>query len=235
MYNINYDIKPIFNADEKTYDDFIRLELLCDKDQCHGDMYKQEIKKYYIRTEKEKYRFMFAAFQGKEKIGFTHGFFSAEEMGYMFLEALYVNPEYHGCGVGTNLLKITEDAVGIVNSNIRLNPLFTAVSFYQQYKYNHLNGGYFMTKKLPKTSTGIIPVFEWCDELQSKLNFKADNTLLIDCKNQPKYIYVGKDSRIDGVAILLPDGEKFIQLNEKQKSLLKCRKAELSCALDNCR
>ena len=60
--------------------------------------------------------------------------------------------------------------------------------------------------------TGVVPVFEWCDELQAKLNVKMNTDVLRNNKRQPKFVYVGKDNKIDGVAILLPDGEKLIKL-----------------------
>lgn len=235
MHDIDYKIKPIFNPDDQIYEDLVRVELLCEENRGnnHNDVYKESIKRYYAKAENQKYRCIFAAFYNAEIIGFTYSYFSSENM---YLDALYVNPKYHGFGIGTNLLKTTENAVSIIKpTNMELFPLNSAITFYQHCKYKHSGGGTYMTKKLSKTVNGVIPVFEWCDELHAKLNFKTDETLLITYKYQPKFVYVGKDNKIDGVAILLPNGERLISLNEKQKSLLKQRRLELLNALDNCR
>ena len=234
MYSINYEIKPIFYADEQMCKDFARLELLCDEKRGHkhNDWYKSGCEDYYILGEQDKYRYNFVAFYDKEIIGFASGNLDYD----MYLASLYVNPEYHGLGIGTKLLETTEQAVSIIASNLMLFPLSTAVSFYQQYKYNYMAGNTkTMVKKLPKNVTGVVPVFEWCDELQAKLNVKMNTDVLRNNKRQPKFVYVGKDNKIDGVAILLPDGEKLIKLNDKQKSVAKYRKLELDWALESCR
>ena len=92
-----------------------------------------------------------------------------------------------------------------------------------------------MVKKLPKTISGVVPVFEWCDELQAKLSFKVDNALLKSYKYQPMFVYVGKNNKIDGIGVCLPNGKQEIMLNEKLKSFAKHRRIELSCAMDDCR
>ena len=234
MYQINCEIKPIFKADEKMCKDFAQLELLCDlyRGHNHNDWYKTSCEDYYLQCEKEKNRFIFAAYYDKEIIGFTNGYVLAENM---YLDNFYVHPMYQGFGIGTELLKRTENAASIIKPNLKLCPLSSAVSFYQQYKYNFAPGGKYMIKKLPKTVNGVEPVFEWCDELTAKLSFKVDTESLKRYKYQAMFVYVGKDNKIDGVAVRLPNGEKEIKINDKQKSLAKYRMLELSCALDDCR
>lgn len=237
MDNFNYEIKPIFKADDQIYEDLMTIEFLCDEDRgsSHNEVYRQSIRRYYVKTEDNKYRFIFGAFYDKQIIGFTFGYNPANEPDNMYLDAFYVHPKYQGLGVGKDLLKTTENALSIIKpTNMELCPLISAITFYQHCKYKNSTGAY-MTKKLPKTVNGVIPVFEWCDELHDKLSFTMDESLLITYKNQPKFVYIGKDNKIDGVALLLPDGERLIKLNERQKSLLKQRKLKLLNALDNCR
>jgi len=188
-------------------------------------------KDYLDMWKKEKNVFTFVARYEKQIIGFANGYIDNDTM---YLNGLYVEPLYHYCGIGSKLLKKAEFAASIISPTLKLMPLKTAESFYQQYKYGW-SADCHMVKKLPKTISGVVPVFEWCDELQAKLSFKVDNALLKSYKYQPMFVYVGKNNKIDGIGVRLPDGKQEIMLNEKLKSLAKNRRIELSYALDNCR
>lgn len=181
---------------------------------------------------KRKNVFTFAGYYEKQIIGFVNGYLDGDTM---LLNSLYVEPGYHYCGLGKKLLQTAEMAVSVVKPSIKLFPLTSAHEFYQQYGYNYVKGNKYMMKNLPQNITGVVPVFEWSDELQAKLNMKIDNDLIQNYKHKTMFVYVDKDNKIDGIAFCLPNGKEVIKLNDKQKSLAKYRRLELSMAMDSCR
>ena len=230
--NMNFEIVPIFKPSEELCKTFASIDINCSINVERANALFRDLDKDYLDMwKKEKNVFTFVARYEKQIIGFTNGYIDTDTM---YLNGLYVEPLYHYCGIGSKLLKKAEFAASIISPTLKLMPLKTAESFYQQYKYGW-SADCHMVKKLPKTISGVVPVFEWCDELQAKLSFKVDNALLKSYKYQPMFVYVGKNNKIDGIGVRLPDGNQEIMLNEKLKSLAKNRRIELSYALDNCR
>ena len=231
--NSGFEIVPIFHPSEELCQIFANIDISCSMDTKRANaLFRDLDKDYFDMWKKEKNVFTFVARYEKQIIGFTNGYIDTDNT--MYLNGLYVEPTYHYCGIGSKLLKKAEFATSIIRPTLKLMPLKTAESFYQQYKYGW-SADCHMVKKLPKPINGVVPVFEWCDELQAKLSFKVDNALLKSYKYQPMFVYVGKNNQIDGVAVGLPDGKQEIMLNEKLKSLAKYRRIELSYALDSCR
>ena len=231
--NMNLKIVPVFKPSEELCKKFASIDINCSMDIGRVDALCRDLDKdYFDMWKKEKNVFTFVARYEKQIIGFTNGFIDTDNT--MYLCGLYVDPLYHYCGIGSKLLKKAEFAASIIRPTLKLMPLKTAESFYQQYKYGW-SADCHMVKKLPKTISGVVPVFEWCDELQAKLSFKVDNALLRSYKYQPMFVYVGKNNKIDGIGVRLPDGKQEIMLNEKLKSLAKNRRIELSYAMDDCR
>lgn len=231
--NIGFYTVPIFKPSEELSKVFANIDINCSNNVNRANaLFRDLDKDYFDMWKKEKNVFTFVACYEKQIIGFANGYTDNDDT--MYLNGLYVEPLYHYCGIGSKLLKKAEFAASIISPTLKLMPLKTAESFYQQYGYGWSVNGH-MTKKLPKTITGVVPVFEWCDELQAKLSFKVDNALLKSYKYQPMFVYVGKNNKIDGIGLRLPDGKKTIVLNEKLKSLAKYRRIELEYALDNCK
>ena len=234
MHSIDCKIVPIFNPDETVCKDFERVELSCDDylGRVYKEEYRQQCSTYHMEIKQEESAFAFAAYYKNQMIGFSDGYVSDDVMN---LDSLFIHPMYHGFGVGGKLLKKVERSAGLVKSNIELMPLVNAIGFYQRWGYNYNKDGIHLIKRLPEPDFGVIPVFEWSDELQAKLNVKIDSDLLKQSTKQPMFVYVGKNKCIDGVAVRLQNGEQYIKLNNQQKSLEKYRRLELSCALDDCR
>lgn len=230
--NMDFEIVPIFKPSEELCKTFASIDINCSINVERANALFRDLDKDYLDMwKKEKNVLTFVARYEKQIIGFTNGYIDNDTM---YLNGLYVEPLYHYCGIGSKLLKKVEFAASIISPTLKLMPLKTAEGFYQQYKYGW-SADCHMVKKLPKTISGVVPVFEWCDELQAKLSFKVDNALLKSYKYQPMFVYVGKNNKIDGIGVRLPDGKQEIMLNEKLKSLAKNRRIELSYALDNCR
>ena len=233
--NFDFKIIPIFKQSEELCETFADIDIRCSIDMGRDYIPLRDLDKdYFDMWKKEKNVFAFVAWDKKQIIGFANGYMDNDAM--MYLNSLYVEPLYQHFGIGSKLLQTVENMACILVSNIKLFPLTKAVKFYQRYKYKYAGAdNKYMVKKLPKTIMGVVPVFEWCDELQAKLSFKVDNAFLKSYEHQPMFVYIGKNNNIDGVAVRLPDGKNDIKLNEKQKSVLKYRKTELEYALNNCR
>lgn len=225
---INFEIKPIFNPSMDICEDFAHIHLLClEETESYVSMNEKSLSNAYFNMWKmERNAFAFAGYCGENIVGFTSGVFRAPDM---FTRSLYVNPEYQGFGMGSKLLDASERAASIIASNMTLISLDGSVKFYQKHGYKNINvfGRVTKIKKLPQMTSGVIPVFEWCDKLQSKLSVKINGDLLKQCKHQPIFVCVNQDQKIDGVAARLPDGKDFIKYN-KNIDVLQCRALELS-------
>jgi len=259
--NICYEIKPIFIPSANICHDFARIQISCllSSEKEKLSFYKQvprdyfrvlapeeklfasakcrilsaysNLEKAYLNTwNTETNVFAFAAYTAEEMIGFITGSLTGKNM---FTRSLYITPQYRGYGIGTNLLNSAENAASLVTSNMELFSLSGAVSFYQNHGYkNTLVLGRIMKIKKLSNVTGVIPVFQWCNKLQSNLNVNFDIKLLQQTKHQPIFVYVNKQQKIDGVAIRMSDKEQKITINTKGKNLSKIYTQKLSEALN---
>ena len=212
----------------KKFDDETKLSALIDWNRLFS--YTTLNQAYFNTWDIENHVFAFAAYKGKEMVGFITGALTGINM---FTRSLYVIPQYRGYGIGSKLLETAERTASFVATKMELFSLSGSVSFYHErgYKNTVVCGKVMKTKKLSKISAGTVPVFQWFDSLQSKLNVEIDTNLLKQSEYQPIFVYVNSKQNIDGIATRLPDGKKEIRLNDKQKH----HWFELSYALDNCR
>lgn len=221
---MDYEITPIFERNEKICEEFAHVGVRCllasERDNLF--IYKSLGKSYLKEYDYERNVFAFAAYRNKEMIGFTSGCASGNDM---FIRSLYVIPEYQGCGIGTKLLNASERAASLVAFNMELFSLDSSVGFYKQrgYKKEIVGDRIVETKKLSNVTKGVVPVFEWRDELRAKLNVCIDYNLLKNYKYKPMFVYVGKESKIDGVAMLLSDGKEQIYVNNEISKLCKSK------------
>jgi len=240
---INFEIQPIFKAYPSVYNNFLCIEKDCyhhlgyddsdfDLDTMRGD--------YVYAIEKARNHFAFGAYHDYGMIGFALGHRQSDNS--MYLSHLFVDPIYQGYGVGAQLLKKVEILSGVYSQTLKLFSLPDAIPFYKHYGYEHnghKNGEMVkdkcMVKNLSTPSMGIVPVFEWVDSLNAKLNIDVDKSLLKIDKYQPFFVYMNSEQKIDGVATRYPNGEQYIKLNENQTKLAKRRKIEMSFALDQSR
>ena len=260
MDKIDYKIKPIFRPSEEICKDFawVHISHLSAADQEKLLFYKDKDNSYfnslgdeeklaalaewqrlfvynhldsaYLNTWNiENHVFAFAAYQTEKMVGFITGALNGSNM---FTRSLYVLPEYQGCGIGSKLLDNAECAASFVAPNMELFSLDGAVNFYKNrgYKNTMVLGRVMKVKNLPKP-VGVIPVFQWSDRLQSRLNVKIDGDLLKQSKYQPIFVYVNEYRKIDGIAMRMKNGKEKIKVNLKQKDLLEKYKFELSNAL----
>lgn len=190
-------------------------------------------KRYLEVWGKQKNVFAFAAYKATEIIGFTTGFLDENNMR---TSSLYVMPEYQCMGVGSNLLTTAENAAGLIAPNMQLFSLEGAVTFYKDRGYENtlVHGRVLKTKKLPQTVAGVVPVFQWSDRLNAKLNIKVDDALL-QGKYQPIFVYVNGEQKIDGVATRLSNGKDYVKFTRKGGDIAKYRAMELKDALYNIR
>lgn len=230
---LHFEIEPVFMPYQSVYNNFARIEKQCDV-YLGLPAYDNEmmIKDYDRGMKKEKNHFAFAAYYDYGMIGFALGYKISS--GAMYLSNLYVEPGYQGWGVGNKLLQQAENVAALYSSNMNVFPLANAIKFYQHYGYETLKDDV-MTKKLSNVTGGVVPVFEWCDELTAKLNVKVDTDLLKHQKFHPIFIYLNKDNTIDGVATRLPSGEKRVVVNKAKGMVSRNWEYELMAALDKCR
>ena len=227
---LDFEIRPIFNLSDDICKEFERIELLCN-DWLGGvyvPEYVQSCWKYHKESASEQNAFAFAGYYKNEIIGFSDGYVMNDAMK---LDSLFVDPIYHCFGVGTKLLQMSEQSASLMKSDMMLIPLDNAMHFYQTHGYDYRKPGFYLSKKLSKPISGVIPVFEWSDELNAKLNLKVDTNLLKQYERQPVFVYLNKEQKIDGIATRLPDGKDFIKYNGKDKTLARYRELELSDAL----
>ncbi len=230
---LHFEIEPVFMPYQSVYNNFARIERACHVylgyESYDNDMM---IKDYDRNIKQEKNHFAFAAYYDYGMIGLALGYKISS--GAMYLSNLYVEPGYQGWGVGNKLLQQAENVAALYSSNMNVFPLANAVKFYQHYEYETLKDDV-MTKKLGGVTEGVVPVFEWCDELTAKLNVKVDTDLLKHQKFHPIFIYLNKDNTIDGVATRLPDCKKIVVVNDKKGMVSRNLEYELMAALDKCR
>lgn len=261
MDNINYEIKPIFIPSANICHDFARIQIsrLPSSEKEKLSFYKRitcdyfdnlsaeekllvlaeyqrlfaynKLETAYLNTwDLETNVFAFAAYIAEEMVGFITGSLTGKNM---FTRSLYVIPQYQSYGIGTSLLDSAEKAAVLVAPNMELISLSSAANFYQNRGYKNIlvSGRIIKIKKLSNT-TGVVPVFKWCDTLQSKLNVKIDANLLRKTDHQPIFVYVNKQQKIDGIAIRMPNKEQKIIVNPKEKTLSQFYTQKLSEALN---
>jgi len=231
---INFEIRPIFNPSDDVYKDFEHIELLCDDwlGGIYKDSYKQSCWEHHKTTAQEKNAFAFAAYYENQMLGFSDGYVIND---VMYLDSLFVNPKYHCFGVGTGLLKVSEQSASIIKSNMLLMPLTNALHFYYQNGYGYNGNLAYLSKTLSKTVSGVVPVFEWCYELSEKLNVKVDVSMLNECKGKPLFVYVDKNARISGVAVCLPNGKDFVKCTKTIDNTARYCRLKLIDALNQSR
>ncbi len=221
---MDFEIIPIFERNEKICEEFAHVGVCCllASERNNLFIHKSLSKSYLKEYDYERNVFAFAAYRNKEMIGFTSGCASGKDM---FTRSLYVLPEYQGFGIGTKLLTTSERAASLVALNMELFSLESSIGFYKQrgYKKEIVCDRIVETKKLSNVTKGIVPVFEWDEELQLKLNVDVDYNLLENYKCKPMFVYVGKELKIDGVAMLSPDGEQQIYVNNEISKLCKSK------------
>lgn len=231
MDNISYGIKPIFMPSANICHEFARIHMsrLSPTEQEKLTANNNLENAYLKAWNKERNVFAFAAYIDKEMLGFITGSLNGKNM---FTRALYVMPQYQGYGIGATLLDSAENAASLIAPNMELFSLASAVNFYQNrgYKNTIVLGRVMKIKKL-SNATGVIPIFQWCDKLQSKLNIKIDVNLLKHPGHQPIFVYVNTQQKIDGIAIRSSNGEQKIKLNLKDKNLSQIYAQKLSSAL----
>ena len=245
MNKINYEIRPIFQPSGKICKDFARVHIsrLSASEQeklnsnqqlsiltgCQGVSFCNKLESAYLNTwNMEKNVFAFAAYSAEEMVGFIMGALRGKNM---FTRSLYVVPQYQRYGIGSNLLDYAERAASCVALNMELYSLDGSVNFYQRHGYKNVLvlERIMKIKKLPNV-TGVLPVFQWSDKLQAKLNVKFDIDLLKQ-KYQPIFVYVNEEHKIDAVAVRMQNGKEKIKINTKKKELSDFYNQQLSDAL----
>ena len=224
---INFEIKPVFNLTEEMCKDFAQIDINSGGNkQQHIENLDQS---YFDILRISRNSFAFVAYAGEYMVGFTSGFMSGENM---WTNALYVDKRYHDYGIGTKLLKTSEQSAGLVAKNMQLIALAGSSNFYQSHGYKNslVQGRVIKIKNLSQAVSGVLPVFGWSDNLSAKLNVNIDTDLLKQSKYQPIFVYVNDEHRIDGVATRLSNGEEFVKY-KKNANMAKYHAMELSDAL----
>ncbi len=231
----NIRIVPVFNqmASPKIWHDFARLELLCDT-VVHGLSIEKtgmadKINSHKKVWESKKNCFAFAAYDENIMVGFASGHMNAEKE--MYLWNLYVNPQYHGIGIGSELLKQAECASSLVASKMSTIALTeTVTTFYEERGY-HNDDNRNMLKILPKHMVGVVPVFKSLRGLNAKLKVDYDKEVVKQCKNQPMFVYVTYTGEIDAVTVRTPAKDVHVWTNQNKRGMAEFYKKLLLMAM----
>ena len=208
---VNFEIIPVFNqANANVWNDFIKIEAACDK-AIYGlngpskSTIQTRLREYKSNLDEYKHNFAFIACYRKHMIGFAYGFsISSYEM---YLNRLYVLPQYHRCGIGSQLLKATEQSAIIFAKKISMVALANATDFYER-KHGYEQFEY-MEKYLVPTANSIVPVFQWTKkDFNVKFDVQVDTAELKENKFQPIFVHVNYDNKIDAVVTRKPNGEQ---------------------------
>ena len=240
--NANFNIVPVFNQSAKgVWTDFINVETVCNKEMFNlhisEDVAAMYLRDYARNLGQWKHNFAFAAYAKEKMVGFIQGFaFEKSSEFYSvysketFLEHLYVLPKYHKCGIGSQLLNAFEETASLVSSKVILTPLRNAITFYEKNGYKYFGD---MEKNLVPCVNKVVPVFQWIKtDFDVKLNVTVNNHFLQKNRYKPVFVYLNKDSEIDGV-IIKTDTENKMWLNQQQeKSKLRICRCKLAQSLD---
>ena len=209
--NTDFEIVPIFNQRaRRVWADFINIETTCDK-VLFGIRGNEIDKNYKLDVYKNnliccKHNFAFGAYHNNQMVGFISGFQDWPDL--IYVAHLYVLPQYHKYGLGTRLLKATEQMSGIVSSKIRLVALASSESFYEKNGYSKIE---FMEKDVSPVVNSIIPVFQWIKkDFKVKCALPVDTMLLRKIKYQPVFVHVNESYKIDGVGLKTVNGKDKI-------------------------
>ena len=229
-------IMPIFNqkASPKIWEDFTRLELLCDTVICGYKTDNTDVLRvmdsHLQEWDKERCNFAFAAYDEKIMVGFASGYM--ENKSEMYLRNLYVNPQYNGMGIGKRLLVQSERAANLIAPNMTVIALKNAVGFYEKNGYNGSDDRFFY-KKLPYQMIGVVPVFKTIGALRAtKLEVSYDKKLVNQCKNNPVFVYMSQEREIDAIGVKTPDKEIHIWTNEHKRGMSDFYRKQLLRALE---
>lgn len=208
--NQDFQIVPIFNPSiSGVWSEFLDIEIACDTQTYEIDPPCKSVRRNILRRYKNnlheyKHNFAFAAYQGTKIIGFSYGYIIDRDESY--LHRLYVLPQYHKLGIGTQLLRAAEQSCAIFSNTISLIALSKAVDFYEQ-KHGYSKFGGDMEKELTVPVNTIVPVFQWVKkDFNLKIACPTDTMALKQSKFQPIFVHVNGDSKIDAVATRMPNG-----------------------------
>jgi len=232
---IDFEIVPIFDQSTKPglWHDFTELEIKCDSEK-YGynvdDTDRQRIFKSHMYDWANcKHNMAFAAYHENKIVGFATAY--KESKTEMYLRNLYVLPQYEGMGIGRSLLEKVERASRLVAKNMNVTSLNGALSFYESRGYTNFDNRN-MTKKLPKSLIGVVPVFQWYKFLKLKMKVDVDHSLLIHNWYQPIFVYVSPDQEIVGVGVRTKEGKDITWAdNEEGRDMMVFYKSQLLKAL----
>ena len=201
---INYSIVPIFNqAAPMVWDDFINIEIECDKaiynlDAPSQTVIKNRLRDYRNNLQNHKHNFAFGAYYKQRMIGFIQGY--SIDPDDAWVHHLYILPEYHRYGIGTQLLNAAEQSVWVVAKQISLVSLGLAIDFYER-KHDYTKSAGEMEKELAPVANAVLPVFQWIkQDIRPKIIAPHDTKVLKQSKYQPIFVHTNACYKIDAVA-----------------------------------
>lgn len=199
----NTVIKPIFVQTPNIWQDFSSIEINASDApfyqkvneflSCHHNIILRH------QTDWMKplpYKIAFGAYFENEMIGFAKAFYTTQNI--VHLDSLYIDSDYHGMGIGTRLLKRTEDAASVVTNKITLYPKNSARGFYKSLNYQDAPNNE-LAKELKNSGNKIIPIFQLDDVL--KFSFDINVYEILPFGNCQKYAHINKKNEIDALAI----------------------------------
>lgn len=211
----DFKIIPIFNqAAGSLWDDFIRIEITCDKEMFNFNAPKENkyrmLDWYKYNLTSFEHNFAFGAYYRNEIVGFTNGYL--DRYYEMYLEHLYVLPKYQKYGIGSRLLKAVEQMSCLLVSKVQLTALSTAVSFYEK---NGYVSNVYMEKDLSPIANAVVPVFNWIKkDFNVKFDFLVNSRFLRQYKYQPIFVHTNAFYKIDGVGLKTEDDKNMIWTNK---------------------
>ena len=221
-------ILPVFDQSVgNIWADFARVQKTCCFYDSY-DIYESQKKKWELHD----YNFAFAAYDGLKMVGFASGYMYDSDC--MYLQDLYVEPEYQGMKIGSQLLKQSERAAAIVARSMSASTTEEPVAdFYEKNGFTNYDCRN-MLKYLPKKIIGVVPVFK-PRALKPVSKVEFNKKIVKQCKHKPIFIYVNDKYEIDGIAVRTPDNEDKIWVNKDKVGMKDFYAKRLLKALSNVR
>ncbi len=188
-------------------------------------------------TARDGHTFAFGAYAETQLVGYIRGTY---RLNSIKCHDLYVLPEFQHMRIGRRLMTTVEQTYRLSAHHINLLAMGYSGPFYQKLGFGSPAHDDNYVKILKKTSIyGVIPVFKLTQNTIkdcSIFNAQAGTKLSKDAINpnhSPIFIYYDEGRRVDGYAIMSPDGQdaqvyastpwaqkQLTKAIEKQKKLL---------------
>lgn len=244
--NIYKDVTvvPVFNQQAPMiWENFVELEMSAMSEHGYaymGNAFDEMYDKYsHIYTHCPD-NMAFVAYYNGEIVGFTSAYRSDTDD--IYLNSLFVKHGMQGMGIGKKLIRAMEQSAALIGSDINGICYNWSKGFYKKMGYkiarDKMDSEVF-TKKLDIPHDAVIPVFnKWrSSNLRPRFSVKGvDGELLRKNVNQPIFVHVNKDRKIDVVGFTPKIGPDVFWADPNiQSDIINCRRNSIISQLNKVR